>query len=152
VQVLVNDVAAPLIAVRPGQINLQIPAETSVGTAPVRITLDGATIATGLTMVTAAAPGLFVGDPLDAGRPAAAIVDGRTVQIYGTGQGLASAGAPRVYLGAELAPVSFSGPQPSFPGLWQINLEAPDSMVGQVPLFVAIGGTVSNGVTVRLGN
>jgi uncharacterized protein (TIGR03437 family) len=46
----------------------------------------------------------------------------------------------------------FSGLQPDFPGLWQINVRVPDSPVlsGQTPVFVAIGSSASNAVTVAV--
>ncbi len=59
--------------------------------------------------------------------------------------------APRVYIGAELAEVGYSGLQPSFPGLWQINVKAPAAApAGQVPIFAAIGGLANNGVTLTI--
>jgi uncharacterized protein (TIGR03437 family) len=87
--------------------------------------------------VVESAPGLF-----------AAIVRGRDLEIYGTGQG---GGTPRVYVGKELAEVLYSGAHPQFPGLWQLNVRAPESVgAGEAPVFAAIGGAASNPVTVLI--
>jgi uncharacterized protein (TIGR03437 family) len=141
-QLFANDAAAQLIAVRPGQINFQVPAATPIGAASARVVQNGATVASGVFEVAATAPALF---------PGAAIVEDRSLRLYGTGQG--DGGLPvRVYLGAELAAVSYSGSQPSVPGLWQIDVSIPGAVAdGQTPVFVAIGGRASNGVTVQVG-
>jgi uncharacterized protein (TIGR03437 family) len=34
------------------------------------------------------------------------------------------------------------------PGLWQLNVRLPDSVTGQMPLFVIAGNAASNGVTI----
>jgi uncharacterized protein (TIGR03437 family) len=74
------------------------------------------------------------------------------IQIFATGQGNGS--QPSVYIGSELADVLFSGPQPSVPGLWQVNVRVPDSVAlsGQAPVFAVIGSNVSNAVTMRIAN
>ena len=180
VRVLVNEVAAPLIAVRAGQINFQVPAATGVGAASVRVQRNGNDLAAGTVQVVTAAPGLFVADPVSLAIPGAVLDQdsrlvtdaspahrGSVIQIYAGGQGatdppvedgaahsgLAPAQSrlvPRVYFAGELAEVLFSGLQPDFPGLWQINVRVPDSaaLSGQTPVFVAIGSNASNAVTV----
>ena len=182
VQVLVNEVAAPLIAVRSGQINFQVPAATAAGSASVRVQRNGNDLAAGTVQVASVAPGLFVADPLSLAVPGAVLDQdsrlvtdasparrGSVIQIYASGQGatdpsvedgaarggLAPAQSrlvPRVYFAGELAEVLFSGLQPDFPGLWQINVRVPDSAVlsGQTPVFVAIGSNASNAVTVAV--
>jgi len=159
VQVLVNDVAAPLIAVRAGQINFQVPSSVLPGVATVRVQRNGSDLAVGTAQVAAAAPGLFVADPLSLAIPGAVLDQdsrlvtdasparrGSVIQIYASGQGatdppvedgtagggLAPAQSrvvPRVYFAGELAEVLFSGLQPALPGLWQINVRVPDSPV-----------------------
>jgi uncharacterized protein (TIGR03437 family) len=55
----------------------------------------------------------------------------------------------RVYIGAVAAELQFSGLSTQSPGLWQLNVKVPVGFsAGQYPVFVAIGGAVSNGVTV----
>ena len=123
--------------------------------------------------IAATAPGLYAGAVLDQNgglvtpdRPAQ---PGSVIQIYANGQGATdppvvdgaapggvaqSKVVPRVYFGADLADVLFSGLSPAFPGLWQINVRVPESpnVPGQMPVFVAIGATASNGVSVPVGN
>jgi hypothetical protein len=52
---------------------------------------------------------------------------------------------PRVYLGAELARVGYSGP-----GLLTISI--PDGLTGEVPVFAVLGTAFSNPVMVKVGN
>jgi len=156
VQVLVNGVAAPLLAVRPGQINFQVPAATATGRAAVRVTRDGADVAAGTAEIVGVAPGIFIADPTDLSRPGAVLNQdsalnretrrirrGEVLQVFATGQGPVSqpvtdgASGPvsplaetiepiHVYLGNEEASVLFSGLSPQFPGVWQINVRVPD--------------------------
>jgi uncharacterized protein (TIGR03437 family) len=177
VQVLVNGVAAPLLAVRANQINFQMPAATVPGTATVRVQRNGNDLAAGTAQIAVASPGLFA-DVLNLARPGAVLDEnsrpvsdasparrGSVIQIYATGQGgtlpavedgaagpAASQLTPRVYFGDEQAEVLFSGLQPAFPGLWQINVRVPDVAVlsGQTPVFVVAGSSASNPVTVAV--
>lgn len=140
VEVSVNDTPARVFAVARGQINFRIPPETRPGTATVRATRGGVTIEVGTVRVTGSAPGLF-----------AAIVRGRAIEIYGTGQG--DGNDPRVYVGSSRAEVTFSGAHPDFPGLWQINAIAPESIAGgETPVFVTTGGAASNAAVVQIQN
>ena len=172
-EVLVDGVAAPLLAVRPGQVNFQVPSATSSTIATVHVRRDGGTVGSYSAWIAGTAPGLYAGAVLDqngglvtADRSAA---PGSVIQIYANGQGatdppVADGAAPggiaqsrlvpRVYFGADLADVVFSGLSPAFPGLWQINVRVPESpnVSGQMPVFVAIGATASNGVSVPVGN
>jgi uncharacterized protein (TIGR03437 family) len=157
VLVLVNGEAAPLIAVRAGQINFQVPSSALPGTASVHVQRNGTDLAAGSAQVAAAAPGLFVADALNLASPGAVLDEhshlvtdaspalrGSVIQIYATGQGAtdppvddgAASGVlppaqsrlvPRVYFAGELAEVLFSGLQSAFPGLWQINVRVPES-------------------------
>jgi uncharacterized protein (TIGR03437 family) len=164
VEVIINDASAPLIAVRPGQINFQVPLQTNTGQAAIRVLYNDAEIAAGTAAIERSAPGIFVADSLDLTRPGAILDEndqlvteaspaqkGSIIQIYATGQGGAG-DQPSVYIGAELADLLFSGPQPLVPGLWQINVRMPDSVTlsGQVPVFVVIDSIASNAVTTRI--
>jgi len=160
VEVLVNGLAAPLVAVGPGQVNLQIPSAVETGIATVQVKRDGKDAASFSAWIAATAPGLFAAIPDDSGT---------VIQIYATGEGATdppiadgeapatgaqSRLAPRVYFGAELGEVLFSGRSPAVPGLWQINARAaqPANVSGVTPVFVAIGARASNAVAVRVGN
>jgi uncharacterized protein (TIGR03437 family) len=180
VQVLVNDVAAPLIAVRGGQINFQVPSALLPGVATVRVQRIGSDLAVGTVQVAAVAPGLFVADALNLAIPGAVLDQdshlvtdasparrGSVIQLYASGQGATDPSVddgtargslppaqskllPRVYFAGGLAEVLYSGLQPDFPGLWQINVRVPDTPSGQMPVFVAIGSNASNAVTVAV--
>ncbi|MEK7406545.1 MAG: hypothetical protein AAB225_15695 [Acidobacteriota bacterium] len=176
VRLLVNEASAPLVAVRSGQINFQVPAATAPGRAAIRVTASGRELAAGAAEVAAAGPGLFVLDPASLDRRGAILNQdsqinsesararrGEVIQIFATGGGAVTpaiedgaAGLartlawPRVFIGLEEAPVVFSGVSSQFPGLWQINVRVPErsSLVGQAPAFLHIGGRSSNAVTV----
>jgi uncharacterized protein (TIGR03437 family) len=156
VTVLVNGVAAPLLAVRPTQINFQIPGTTPLGFPEIRITRDGAGVATDVFAVATASPGMFVVPATDISRPGAILNQdsapnsatavarrGDIIQIYATGQGPSDPPAedglpggtnppsisrlsPRVIFGVEPAEVVYSGLSPELPGVWQINARVPD--------------------------
>jgi uncharacterized protein (TIGR03437 family) len=182
VQVLVNGAAAPLVAVRASQINFQVPSEAAPGTAAIRVQRNGSDLAAGSVQVAAVSPGLFVADTLNLAVPGAVLDEdsrlvtdasparrGSVIQLYASGQGATdppvddgtargslppaqSKLLPRVYFAGELAEVLYSGLQPDFPGLWQINVRVPDTaaLSGQMPVFVAIGSNASNAVTVTV--
>jgi uncharacterized protein (TIGR03437 family) len=177
VQLLVNGTPAPLVAVRPSQIDFQVPANAPHFSANIQVVAGGSTLASGTVPIERWSPGLFVANLLDTSRPiaaldqnsasigAAGVSAGSVIQIFGTGQGTASpaiadgtAGAaqtllqPQVFFGTEQAEIVYSGYPGVFPGLWQANVRVPVSAAvsGQMPLFVAIGGAASNGVTVQV--
>jgi uncharacterized protein (TIGR03437 family) len=137
VSVSVNGKAAPLLAVRPNQINFQIPSVTGPGIATVSIQRDGAEVAFYSAWVAASAPGIF-----------AVTGSAPVLTIWATGQGAALA-APRVYFGADLAEVLYSG-ESSYPGLWQINVQVPANVSGEIPVFVTLGSNASNGALSRV--
>jgi uncharacterized protein (TIGR03437 family) len=173
VEVLIDGAPAPLVAVRAGQVNFQVPASAAAGSAAVRIRRDGQDVASFNGWIQATAPGLYAGAVLDQdgvpiapGHPAR---PGSVIQIYGNGVGATypavpdgftptsiarSTLAPRAYFGADPAEVLFSGLSSAFPGLWQINIRVPESpaVSGQMPVFVVMGSSASNGLSVPVGN
>ena len=65
--------AAPLFFVSPTQINYQIPAGTSAGTATVSISVNNTLSASGSVIIASVAPGLFTADASGQGYPAAVV-------------------------------------------------------------------------------
>ena len=149
VQVMVDEIAAPLFYIRDDQINFQVPYEV-VGRPTVRIHVirDGAAGPDREVALTAAAPALFAwGD--DPGRAVAVYADGRlnsaenpaepgrTLILFATGSGQSSppgvTGAPamppypaplgdvELWIGGEQAIVDYAGAAPAYVGLMQIN-------------------------------
>ncbi len=120
VQVLVNNVAAPLNYVGPGQINFIVPAGTPEGKQPLKITVSGLSTFDGFINVWPVSPGIFIKFPADITQPGAVLNQdfspngpdnpaqrGEVVQIYGTGGdfaslpdpvGAAAPGAPNLIL------------------------------------------------------
>lgn len=171
VGVTVNGKAANLYYVSPGQINFQVPWETSVGTANVAVTLSGGASNTVSVPVVSAGPGLFTlsnGDAIVQNAPSYSLNTqsnpapaGSTIVAYLTGSGPVSPamtdGVPTpnslvqstlpwaATIGSSQAQVSFIGLTPGFVGLVQANIVVPPTMAaGTYPLVVSIGGEASN--------
>jgi uncharacterized protein (TIGR03437 family) len=111
-------------------------------------------------------PGLIYNQDWSMITEAARAVRGQVVHLIATGGGRpnapppdgapAPAGtasrtllAPEVYVGADKAVVLGSHLSPVVPGVWQIDAVIPErsSLAGQVPVYVVLGGRISNGVT-----
>jgi len=60
-----------VIAVRPDQINFQVPSETNTGQAAIRVRYNDAEMAAGTAVIEQSAPGIFVANNLDLARPGA---------------------------------------------------------------------------------
>jgi hypothetical protein len=107
----------------------------------------------------AVAPALPVRDALDVSRPVAALDEnsmaigaggvnaGTLIQLFGAGP--ADLLPSRVFFGAEQADIVYTGADP---GYWQANVRIPDvsTVNGQVPIFIVVGNSASNGVTVQV--
>ncbi len=159
VRVSINGQAASLVYVGNRQINLVAPFGLSGNTAEVVVTWGAETV-TASVALKAVDPGIFVIDGARTGavliagtgqttlsRPAAA---GDLLELYLTGIGQSS-GIPIVTIGGRQAEVLFSGANPVFPGLDQINLRVPSGLAaGMQTLSVRSGAAVSNEVLVRL--
>ena len=157
VEVWLNEIPAPLVAVTAGQINLQVPFGLAPGSAAFRLVRDGAEVLSATVPVSAATPGLFLGDWSAVDQPGAILNQdyrpntaavrarrGEVIQIFGTGAGpldmamtdgvppsggvlARTVATPRVFVAGEPAEVVYSGMSPQFPGLWQINVRVPDA-------------------------
>jgi uncharacterized protein (TIGR03437 family) len=166
----VNGIAAPLYYVSPDQINLQIPYETTSGTAKLAINNNGNVVSTSFA-VQLAAPGIFV-DQSGAVVPANNAVRGNIISLYLTGAGsvspaiitgtapsvataISSLPAPTeptlVTIGNVRAPIQFVGIPPGLVGVLQINCQvAAGTPAGAQPVVVSIGGVSSAPATLTV--
>ena len=168
VSVTVNGVAAPLLFVSAGQINLQVPFATSGTSATIVLNNNGTMSNEVIVPVAQTSPGIFSVDGTGFGPgtvvhsdfslvsealPAAA---NETVVIFLTGLGpldpSIADGAPgpeaepfsrtteniQVLFGGEAGTVLFSGAAPRFVGLYQINVTIPNPVVVGAAVPIAI--------------
>jgi uncharacterized protein (TIGR03437 family) len=171
VEVLVNGVAAPLYYVSPGQLNVQIPYETTVGdTAEVSINNNGQV--TQQTMpIAASAPGIFTNSS-GALVPTASIAAGQELAFYVTGAGAVQPAIPdgaapasstaladlpvpaqktTVMIGGTNATIDFIGIPWGLVGVTQINVTVPTGIpAGAQPVVVTVGGVASAPATVTI--
>lgn len=157
---------APLFYVSPGQVNAQLPFETPPGTATVSV--NGSAPVS--FPVAATAPGIFVygsnravviNPDLSVNSPEHPAAGNTVVTVYMTGQGavdplvptgtsapgnpLALPVAPvTATIGGHPAEVKFAGLTPGGVALFQVNLLIPQSVTGDLPLVVSVGGVPSN--------
>jgi uncharacterized protein (TIGR03437 family) len=160
VSATVNGVSAPIYYVSPGQINVQVPYETGIGTAVLGVNNNGQ-VASFPFVVAAAAPGLFTA--ADGSLvPSANATQGQTAVAYITGDGdtttflitgaspatgTAVSKLPRprlpvtVTVGGAAATVAFVGIPPGLVGVTQLNFIVPTTVpVGVQPVVVSVGG------------
>lgn len=179
VSVAINGRPAPLLFVSPGQINLQVPFETSPGTTMATVTVGGSTSYPASFVVVPAAPGIFLwganraaaqNEDGSINRPDHPARSGSIVVVYLTGQGLvdkpvqSGAAAPldplarplllaSATVGGKQAEILFLGLAPGLVGVAQANLRLPTLPTGDFPVTVAIGGMASNaGLVAVTGN
>lgn len=169
--VTINGMAAPVLFVSAGQINVQVPYEVPPGAAD--LTIQSGSLASapvGFT-VQAVAPSILpvVQDAVTGAliSPDAPALAGQYLTVYVTGQGAVNppvatgAAAPGdpfalpvaavgVTIGGGDAIVSFAGMAPGLAGLLQINLQVPALGAGNQPLVVTVGGVASNPVMVPI--
>src|SRR5205085_11542195 len=119
---------------------------------------NGQVLGSGPVPMAPVSPGVFTIPPVGSGQGAVVNVDGTVnsqtnpavvgtiISIYGTGEGfipdappdgvapgkaISTPERPRVSIGVNFVPdanVTYSGVQPDFPGLWQINVKIPDDV------------------------
>jgi len=174
--VTINGFSAPIFYSSPTQLNIQVPFEVPTGTASMKVSVNGAVIATTTLAIQASAPGLFTqpqggaavlnqnGLVNSASQPAAA---GSVIAAYVTGLGAVNppvstgAAAPSGHLStitgqvtatiASLpALVQFAGLAPGFAGLYQVNIQVPSVAAGQYPLQIFEDGVRSNAALVAV--
>ena len=168
VSVTVNGVAAPLLFVSGGQINLQVPFGASGSSAAIVVNNNGTASNEVSVPLAASSPGIFSVDGSGFGpgiivhadfslvSEAAPAAPGETVIILLTGLGALNPPIPDgaagpvdplsrttdpdllVLFGGEAGTVSFSGAAPDFVGLYQINVTIPNPVVTGAAVPVAI--------------
>ena len=178
--VYVNGIAARLIFVSPGQINLVLPPGTLPGTARIVIIAQDGTVSQGQLTIAPVAPSIFTARGDINGAPAGvATTDqvnfvllnnadgtprtldtGMFVSIFGTGFRFGSnsdfnlqngtAEALTITLGGTAVTALFSGPQGQFVGLDQINFQIPASLAGRGNVDLVITVGGRTANTVRL--
>ena len=151
VSATVNNVAAPLYFVSPGQVNLQIPYETSAGPAVLGINNNGA-VASAIINIAPNAPGIF--SPLNAAK------QGETMSLFVTGEGdvkpaLLTGQSPDGFVPQPIAPVTvtvggknaaitFVGIPSGLVGTAQVNFTVPANVPAGVQPVVATVGSVAS--------
>jgi len=173
VAVLVNGIAAPLYYVAAGQLNVQIPYETTAGSSAVLSVNNNGQVTTHSFQVAAAAPGIFT-DSTGALAPTAAAARGQEVAFYITGAGAVSpaistgaapaastaiANLPQpvqpttVTIGGAAASIDFIGIPAGLAGVVQINVQVPNGIpTGPQPVAVTVGGVASAPATITITN
>jgi uncharacterized protein (TIGR03437 family) len=136
----VNNVAAPLYYVSPGQLNIQIPYQTAVNQpATLRVNNNGLIASYQLNMVPAA-PGIFT-DSSGGIVPVATGNRGSIVSVYLTGAG------------AVNPEVEFIGIPAGLVGVTQINFYVPSSITdGTQPVVVTVNGQASSAAFLAVAN
>jgi len=173
VRVTVAGIAAELIFVSPTQINFVLPNTIGVGdTVPYRINNNGLQ-ASGTIKLVAVAPGVFSATGDGKGKAVAQCGrvsdDGLTFEVstppcatsntnnenllilYGTGW--RNGAGITVKVGDLVLTPSYSGPQPNYPGLDQINVSIPSELANKTDteFTVEFGTVISNKLTTSFG-
>ena len=168
VTVTVDGVAAPLLFVSGGQINLQVPFAVSGPSATIVVNNNGTASNEVSVPLAASSPGIFSVDGTGFGpgtvvhadfslvSEAAPAAAGETVIIFLTGLGALNPPIPdgaagpvdplsrttdpdlQVSFGGEVGTVLFSGAAPGFVGLYQINVTIPNPVVAGAVVPVII--------------
>jgi uncharacterized protein (TIGR03437 family) len=144
--------------VGPGQINVLLPPDLPAGPVDLEVTHPGGTARAG-AIVTPTAPGLF------ASAVPAQVRAGDHVELYATGLGATASPHPtgqvltqpypiadpssiQVFFGTASARVE--AVNMTYAGVWQVNVEVPAGITGDVPLVIHAGGAVSNAAQVNV--
>ena len=173
VAVLVNGVAAPLYYVSPGQLNVQIPYETSAGSSAVVSVNDNGHVTTQSFQVAATAPGIFTTSN-GALVPTSTAAAGQEIAFYITGAGavtpaIATGAAPpwstpiadlpmpvektTVTIGGLPATIDFVGIPWALVGVTQVNVQVPAGIpAGPQPVVVTVGEAASAPATITITN
>ena len=173
VEVLVNGIAAPLYYVAPGQLNVQIPYETTANGMAVASINNNGQVTTQSFQVAPAAPGIFT-DSTGALVPTAAATPGQEIAFYITGAGTVSPAIPdgaapatstaiadlptpsqrtTVTIGGAEATIDFIGIPVGLVGVTQINVQVPNGIpAGPQTVVVTVGDVASAPATIAITN
>ncbi|MCI0338373.1 MAG: CHRD domain-containing protein [Acidobacteria bacterium] len=161
----VNGVAAGVLYVSDQQANYQIPAETMVGPAQLVVVASDGTVSRGTVNLATSIPAIFTRRGDGTGAPSGnASTDGQNftipisnpdgtpvpidagnfVSLFGTG--FRFGGTMSISIGGTNVTPSFFGPQGTFVGLDQANLQIPASLAGRgaVNLIITVDNKASN--------
>ena len=174
VSVQINNQQAYLSYVSPAQLNVQAPADTSLGSVPVTITNSAGTSDVTMALLATVLPGLFkIGNYAAAVRADGTVVSGSVavkpgeiISLYGTGFGATNpavapgtliqtavplSGMVTVTIGGVAAPVAFSGL--SAAGLNQINVTVPTLGNGDAEVIAQVNGVrTQSGALLKVQN
>ena len=170
VAVLVNGIAAPLYYVSPGQLNVQIPYETTANSSAVVSVNNNGQVTTQSFQVAAAAPGIFTDSTgaLVPTRGCGARAGDRVLHHRRRGRFPGHPGLARrprrprrsrtfrcpserttVTIGGAEATIDFIGIPWALVGVTQINVQVPNGIpTGAQPVVVTVGGVASAPATV----
>jgi uncharacterized protein (TIGR03437 family) len=173
---------APLLYVSPWQVNFMVPSGVAAGNAQVKITSGAGVQTTSNIPISAVAPALFTlnGSGLAAAyairvsggnqivEPAYALnalgsysaapislgssTDQTYLVLYGTGLQAAGTSGVTATVNGVNTPVTYAGPQPTFPGLDQVVVQLPASLAGtgNVNVRVVANGVAANAAEVTI--
>jgi uncharacterized protein (TIGR03437 family) len=134
-----NNQAAPIYYVSPTQVAFVVPTDVVLGPATLKIVGGGNNLAAAVIQIRAAAPGLF-----------SANSEGEFLVLYGTGLRNRSNDLI-VTVNSQPVPVSYAGPQGTYPGLDQLNVRLPAGLnAGTLEVTVQVDGLSSNTITLTL--
>ncbi len=170
---LVNGVAAPLYYAAPGQLNVQVPYETTANSPAVLSINNNGQVTTQTFQTAAAAPGIFT-DSTGVLVPTRSAAPGQEIAFYITGAGavspaIADGAAPaastvladlpkpqqtaRVTIGGVQAAIDFIGIPPGLVGVTQINVQVPNGIAaGAQPVVVTLDGAASPAAKLTITN
>jgi uncharacterized protein (TIGR03437 family) len=168
--VRLNGQAAPLFFVSPGQVNFLIPDGVQTGTAVIELTTSSGAVSRQTVSLAPAAPALFTSNAQGTGAPAALVTrDGVSFQevgnldgspnpvrvgdylvLFGTGFRHAPRRSVDVTLGGQPVPLLYVGPQGTYAGLDQLNLQIPAGPKGLTELVLSVNGRSAPPVRVRV--
>ncbi len=173
VAVLVNGEAAPLYYVSPGQLNVQIPYETTVNSSALLSINNNGQVTTQSFQVGEAAPGIFT-NSAGALVPTATASAGQEIAFYITGSGAVTPAIPTgaapaastalgdlpkpsqyttVTIGGVQVTIDFIGIPWGLVGVTQINVQVPSGIpAGPQPVVVRVGEAASAPGTLTITN